>query len=532
MGAFRLQIQPADTLLDFSESVPMDAMPGVNLRSEGEMLWDFRADSITIEATRRFLDITGKQPSTLHELRKKNVEIHYYGTRVFVGAVEEIEYNYDTRRTAIRVDSAGLIVSRIQVEEFSTVQNTMVAPLTNEQILEQIQTLANQALEEKEYDFRVTGYSDDASNFAANTTIVWANAGLFNLEPLLDRYQLQAIAQQDDNETPFLLFSRQEPVTVDGGIYVPNATVYYRAPFDGSIESDLEDNLERIGSDASATTSSGDDFVEAWAYLNGQWVEDLGNGQINIHDMESTGQSAGIANRYRYYPSGYPYTMDPANPIHLITSFLIQTYGASGDFRGGVSIGDRVYFDGTGSEHESVPGTPGHRTIYGVELTEDDRHNYHYASGTTLGQVMKDLAIMTDSMVGFRYDEGVIVYLEGRDSGPEITTGPLRRLRAVSRNQEEYEFEIPAAYADYVHSFNRQQIADYYEAIKNGGSVLFEGEIPIAALEFTPLLPGHKIITPAGSLGKARDIELKERTVTFKAEKRGDPDPGTLPPMR
>lgn len=117
MTAFKLKISGSDVI----KPVDTSTLEEYSQKIEGDGLWDYRLDDLSVSLDKTFLDDFDIKTTEVYQLRKLNAQLLYYNEIVFDGVIEGAKYDWKTETVDIDISSWGKILADIPISFIETI---------------------------------------------------------------------------------------------------------------------------------------------------------------------------------------------------------------------------------------------------------------------------------------------------------------------------------------------------------------------------------------------------------------------------
>lgn len=440
MNAFTLYIDGAN-INNYVDSASFDSFKS---QVEGESIWDFRTDSISFEMDKSYLDDNDILVSKTERMYKKLVVLHYYGQKVFTGAIEEVDYDFDTETLTIEVNSIGKIVSEVTVGSFSTLN-------------------VNHTL-----------------SFMSSHLCAIANDYLENIYPL----KMNCFPILDVVDFPFY---RSINVTEIDLYFDPVGWPLIRMGYCQGLFYDAQENKYYLKFMRLSETM--------WIY----YLPVLENG-VDFDNIISLTEEQGFEKM-----DSEP--IDDSGIIQYIKK--IYTKGKDFTFKGTAKF-NNIYY----SLIKIGVKLP---VIIKIEINPEDKYAHTY-NNSTIGNILKDIAIMTNSIVWIGPDCNL--YFQSRDGIANYEKKNVQNLNGKLIQHGGVELpeafimadDVETALIDYYDSFLAGQFKRYNARFEHDE---FEGDYPL-------LLKNLHVTYNNLNLGLIRSVTYKEDLIEIETEKKID----------
>lgn len=548
-GAFKIKISGVDV----SRHVKRDSLQELQVQAEGRLLWDFRVDSLSIEAGRRIFGALGFTEGDYLSFNRLTVEVFYYGARKFAGWISSGTWDKKTATLSLEIDSVGMIVKDFKAGYW--LSNESASPFTSNYIegdwigyafgeilhsmtietaLQYLSRNINTWLIQLGYSGFIMGTPEvSVRDFEANAVIEALDPGVSSLRlnegtPAGEEfvgifYDDHFDSSDPDNFDFFLIVREWSEVDTDGG------GRSYRSKYWKYL-------LTETGVDISSKT-----FISYGSFsgLDGQdvtpenFVASLNeDGSVfylrRVEPTSSGGFYFPIHAVYRKVTRTHLSEPD-AQRLDVCRNFWAVNYGMTAGTGRGVYVIGSTFFEvaDTETEDDLLPGSPG-RVIFCSREIGVDKHSFIYDAGATVGEVLHDLAVMTDALVGFNYTltgSAVSIFAQNREEGTAVNTTGLIDLKRKFREQTDEEFEVPSAFlaegAEILPTV-QEDIENYYQDRLNRDAEMIETLVHRSQFEdASQLSPGKRLHDVRnGDLGQIKGITYRETSIAINSQKR------------
>jgi len=462
--------------INVSSCISRESLQGFTLRAEGSYLWDFMADSLNLEARKEIFSLMGFALGDHQAFKKVRVELFLYDARHFAGWVRSGSYDKNTRLLSLSVDSAGMVLKDLPAGEVS------------------------------EGETPSTAFSSDWSEvtYSGSRRIERLYS---TMSPLLALQTLTASRSAWLAQKGFEGFDLQDP-SVSIRDFAENYTVGNGEELDAGDYEVLSIRYETFSAGFYLILRINEGGY--WGYYR-QHIGTAGLGSReflgNLHgvalpeylitaDPSSSPfqvyHGAVLIGNYESTVGYYPGVLPPAVREYLSERFDID----ENNFLSRVPIGLVWYVVGI---NES-----GDRTFVQAEVIQQDEYRFAYNAEDRTGQFLRDLAIMTDGLVGFDYSKetGPRITLTNREAGPVVRSSGVLSLRRYFTEASEQGFTAPGVFEllDAV----RAGIEAFYLDRLNRESEDFEVEVLRSKLDDPGAVrPGARLVdAEEGDLGQ------------------------------
>ncbi len=385
---------------DVSSYVIYDSLPSIKLQCEGQSIWDYRTNTVSVSMKDQVFPVLNVSPDKIEQLHNKRMEIKYYGNTIFGGAVETVSYDYKSKILTIHAGDVLRAISQLppyligEVREFKT-QNVRTGD-TPYEMMDRLFNNQKLNLDQSGFDFNMERYIVDLSDFTDYRSYV---------------YQLMTF--RDNIYGVFALTYATNTL-----IYIPESIVS-KTPTGcfGYVVS----NDQILNQNALPVFFQGDNYVIPKTELNDDIVCLL---------KENTGA-------------------DDISELN-ITSAIRRPYGTYITFTKGTQF-------------------------YIVVITESsiDRFIYNYDEKATSGDVLRDLAMLTNGIVAFNPGmqgrfQGILT-LQSRDRGTylaDVNPEYVLDFSVETIKNDIDDLELPDNYI--IPPQVRQSIVNNYRDMLNG----------------------------------------------------------------
>ena len=489
---------------DVSSFISIDSLKDFTIRAEGRVLWDFMTDSISLEARSGIFAPFGLTEGDYQSFKHLPVEVFHYGERKFAGWISEGVWDKSTRRLSLDCSSVGMIIKDfpaglymgsedLPVMAFTSLWSdlsdlsslTMYPSMTPAKVLEILTRNMNGVymregwIQLKDYpSFRLGTPDVSVRDFAENYTVssgAELDAGDYQI--LSIRYE--TITRQ------FYLITRK---TVSG------YWKYYRKLITGS---GLSGSYEFIGYYHGSPAFPYETITSDPTYYDFESIYHGEKGEI-------------VQGIYQTTPS-YSDAIPDAVKEYLSGLYDLQEDG----YRDRAEKGSFWFCVGK--------NLSGHRVFLTAQIIHEDKYQFEYSADATVGQVLSDLAIMTDALVSFDYTYGYPRFsLKNREASTPARTNGLLDIKRKFTEHAEQSFTAPEAYSllDTV----RAGIEAFYLERLARESEYIEVQVKRDKVEdVSVLIPGNRLIdVEEGDLGQIIAVTPGEFDFSISCRKRAN----------
>lgn len=477
MSAFQLYLED----IDVSDYVHFNSITEFEQKAEANSIWDFYTDSLDITFDNSIFEITNASADALENFLNKKIQLKYYGNTVLNGIVSEVSYDYTDEAVEVSADSNGKVFINFTIPSASVIlKNQNPAGDSVEEISNRIISYVQNQIAEQDLPLTIPGTkiinletffplrtinpgTDIITDFSANAS----NFINYELDPpagfaiVLTRNDLYGAYRSNSNNKYYLLYLKQ----IDPSIFNYNWLIFFA----------------EVG--ASGFQGEGN-----WSLTN---QNPIGNNFPGYH----------IPNQ----------NIDPA-VVNALKSYLNEE---NLDIWAKWKFSNSIYYIYINYDNQFQ--------LYRLTVSINNGFIYNYSRDASLGSVMKDIALLTNSICNWNVDgELVFSSRENSFSSILINSEPVE-LYVEIENKTGEQFEIPAAFADYLTEQSKNDIADFYSGylqgkFKNFRIVLEQDAIPASKY---PLLL-KEIQIPVNSTyvnaGIIKQVNFREDLIELKTE--------------
>jgi hypothetical protein len=101
--------------IDVSKYVDASSLEEYSQKIEGDGMWDYRLDDLSVSLDKSFLDDFSVKTTELYRIRKWNAYLEYYGKKVFDGVIEEAEYDFNNETVDLGIWGWGKVIADFPV---------------------------------------------------------------------------------------------------------------------------------------------------------------------------------------------------------------------------------------------------------------------------------------------------------------------------------------------------------------------------------------------------------------------------------
>jgi len=504
-------------LLDLSRVTKRDSLQELRITGEGRLLWDYRASQISLEFGKGIWLTTGLETGDTESLVKRRIDIHWWNSRKFSGFIRRAEWDKKTQTLTTEIDSAGLVIKDLiagipigdtqfnrfrsmHVEEGTAWQwkwtgayQAAIASMSVYNVLEYLTYNINHNILAAGYEGALEeAPTVNVHDFVLNYTF-GAIAGGFNSQDLESGETVVSIVYDSIGADEYLI-TRQPGI---GGFYA-----YYR---------------RRIEYSGISTTR------ELIGYPGSTGINALGGYRIDGDPMARSGTFYAVDVSQPATPTVAVYHWELDVPPAGFWQFMRELLD---DDSLGISTCEGLSCPMAGDHYFAVMETDGERVVVPVEKLQLDRFIFDYDDNATVGQVLKDLGVISDSLVGFDYSNGsgYVGKLQAinRGAGDNVQIEEFLDFRRSNEDENDSTFSMPAAYEDGLLDEVAEEIRSYFENIQNAGTDAISAiahRRKISDLDAIKI--GAKATHPTeGNLGIIREIVFRENVVELHTKLR------------
>ena len=453
--------------------VDADSMGEVSQRCEGENIWDYRLDSVSAEIDKSYMDFKGIKTDKYQSLIKLTVLIYWYGNKILHGAIKNISYNEDAEIMEFDMWSIGMIANELKTSGLDS--RWLGYPRSDGRTLErsllQIIYSLNSRLQFEGYDFQLQQSANiDVVDFEFMESVevnkIHENHSFTYNGYTWGKYGLYMIRHSNASGIYYLVYRKPDPF----GWY----------SFDCfPITKDGIDFTTAISNDGVFPEDEDGYVLENVNHV----IEDEGllkNIQIQLGDLDDT---------------------------DII-------------FQGSVRFGNIYYalvqYGDPDNSNELI--NDGNFHILKIEIIPDDKYIFDYNDGVSYGKIIRDFAIMTNSVCYFGTD--LKLYFQSRNGITGLSRKHVENLKSqYIKNDPEFDPPDEFVIMDSV----KDNLKAYYEEFLSGDFKRYTTNINKDEFEESdfPLML-KKLPTDFKNLdvGMIKAIKYREDLIEIESEKR------------
>lgn len=432
---------------------------GYKEQVEGDSIWEFYTDSLSITLDKSVLSFLGYDLSNYHQLKNKPAILSYYNLIVFGGVVGELQYDDQAQSLNLELFSYGRIIKDLALQEDLSLYSVNVDDIVNDYVVK-----VNEQLSDK-YTFKININAVNVTDMPFYkglkrdfTVSVLPTDDVFFLDPAL--LPVGLFYMLDDRSRFFIAYNTPDTVKESSGF------AYFLIEFDdmGNIDRNnilLQKTLVNFRN--SDGTEEEKNSIEA-ARAIAENDKDEGDDRYGVLDVIPSGNGGFYAlKRIRF------------GEFTQLNNLLLIKY----------------------------------------DLTDGDVYHINYKSGTAFGDLFRDLCIMTDTV--FWVDSGANINITDRSGTGNVTTMSYltHKTKMINRNAE---IEIPDSYL--MLPDVRQALIDYYVSFLTGD--FYSSTIEAFREEFDfsefPLMLKDLKVKEAILAGTIKAVQYGKHTIQLETE--------------
>ncbi len=441
MQAYQLYISttlPGFRLMwDVSEYVDAENFSGYEETAEGDSIFEFWTSSLEASLSIDALNVLLINPSHFWDLKGKEVYLYYYGIKVFGGEVSEIDTDRNDKRVNITASSYGQIIKDmiynfgynrenvdapyIYMDKASGANPKRVAEIMREKINYQLgENHDNRewSLDESDVDVEDFPFYKSLSRLpGGGHSMLYPIARRSSSTFQTSSDSLHAIAQRKGSGT-WAIFRLPTGGT---GFFPFNFVSYRFTPADGWISDSEVFTKTTVNFQFSQPSAAGVEIMRQWWLSINTW-EDGWNHYYLLKAM-----------------------VDPDNPNGAIGLF---------ERRKDVSAAQKRIYS------------------YKFGIGQNDVFTYHYKQPEPFGKKLKDLAIVTNSIIYIGADKKIHVKTRQENSPlPTVVADTIR----LSYEELENTYEFPDAYV--MEPWVKTALSHFFDQFFTGVFITAEMEV-------------------------------------------------------
>jgi len=437
--------------------VDADSFDGITVQCESEFILDFITDDFSVNLDVSVLPFLGYTETNYHTMRKLTVEFYYYGRRIFGGVVGDVSFVKNDESLDVECHSYGRVIKELAIEYSSNF--LAMYGYTPTKILETIIKFANTILTQKSYPFTVDNTSVDVVDF-----------------PFYKSLERSFIKEYQD----FRPYSDHYVQTKFRGIYTRDGVFYL-------VFNETENTYAL-------------------------YKVDINNGNV-LTDVEFPI----IKTTLRNYHTGnlQPVFDDNNQPDDdNLPSGVVDIINADvGMLRSVVPDGNNGYLVAVSPRHSE--GEWWTLRIVRYVKSSQDVYWAKYEKGVKIGEMLKDLAVMTNSFIWV--GPNATIYLQNREGISDLdAVNAIDFSSSINTNND--SFELPSAYLvledvenDVIEYFNNFLSGDFY----NIKAMVYKEEISAAD---EPIMLKNLPVKPALQKGSIVKVNYIEDTIELETK--------------
>ena len=504
-----------------SDLVSQDSLEEFVTQAEGDSIWDYRSDTIQIQFQRNLFAQLGI--SSIAELRKKTVEIYDASTKIFYGAIIESSYDYKSKIINCEIASIGWIVSKLNAgydypeyylrgSKFINTKDRYFRAListsggnTLQEIAERQVNIQNYNLARAGYDLKIKGSLVNNLDISFYKSFIEST----NPFPLTQTVGMGTGSVNQEREIPLAYFVYRD--SIQGNNVLRHYYALYRIDAYYYLAWEIENGSLKQFPVYSAAPR-GDNFM-----LNSQ-TRDSNNNMIYWETavVNDYGKKSVIDRQINYALIGEESLSDNSEQY-------IEYYGV-------IKIGTKIIaiielkkvkrsdLTGRGKTVFDIQNT-GVSPVVAYEISDLDVFLFEYKNATC-GKVLKDFAILTDTIVYFT-PEGSLVF-QNRLASEQVSLSSSSLLKYTEHtiDYSNISFEMPEnIYVDKVLNLSGQYKAYYKELISEGDYIKTIIETPKYLFPFKSPMLGQLMIDEK-DCGIIKKMRYTKNTIELTTEKR------------
>lgn len=452
--------------------------------AETNNIWDYMLDTFRFVSHINILSKFGLTTEKYYQLEKRKIQVYYNNILFFSGAITHIYYSFVNEEVEIKSDSIGLLASNTPPCHYNEKHNRIFRTSgsfyygdTLEQIISKIVSIVNYNLGNQGYSSLLTGLSINTIDFTEFMSLNWNPIRIYDG---IRKYQ--GVFWRIGYPNPYLLFST-ELATMTNNVAL----------------------LE--------IKNSSMDFV------TGMEIENPNNPNVTnlrlyfennkAYEVDITGRIGNLV-LYRAQDSL------PQEYLDRI-SFVFSDYNNTG----AVYINDPdPGYPEAGYLSIQLNNTDEANYLIRFVRSAEDRFDYNYDDTVSMGKILRDFAILTDSIIWISPD-GKIHYqnrIEHNTKTINIESHQLITFYSETTTHSNNQIDLPkeVTIGDEV----RLEIIDHYSRILNNRIVRYYYSCPFEAINQNPMM-AQVITDDFGDLGIVKRCVLKnDGIVEIMSEKR------------
>ena len=401
---------------DVSPWVKADSLDEVTLRAEGESIWDYTADAVSFEIHESVLNALNLE--TVSQLYKSKGWIKYDGDLIVNGWILEPKHNPKSEFITIEIASYLYVASKLPIRysmaEILDNNDPEVGILSNEnEDGDTVEAISSSVIDRIRGAMAMYGFNnnylglelDNIPDFIAFQSIQVEILGhsIIHTTVLINGYNMT-------NDFPLWGLFRHPTTDQAVLIYTIGAGWY---GFVNLPEADMDND---------------------WSFDHHE-----GNCTPGVTFLETE--------------LGLQYNMVGEIDDDAILNSIIDYYGEEPEFSGGARINDDLYY-------AVIDGS-----VVRIVIQDDDKYRFSYDGDTQVGQILKDIGFMADSLVAIT--PGNILKIVHRQTDDQVTIDQALILDKEVRVVDDtgVSLSIPNGFKEYCLESVQSSIIAYYQEI-------------------------------------------------------------------
>jgi hypothetical protein len=460
--------------------------------SETRNIWEYRLDVYNFTAHIDLLTLLNLTTANYYNLIKKNVKVYHRNVLLFSGSIASVKYSFLKKSLDINCDSLGLMAVKMLAypdsgtDKFFATSGSLYHGDSLQRILAKLTSNINYNLLALGYDFFLTGFETNVLDFPIYQSLVLSPIRIYNGANMVFR----GIYFRKDYSDPYLLFTLKNI-----------ADTYGEDPYERSNSVAISFNYATIsfitGTTLETSTAPGiERFRLFFNPSDNKYYHLLIDGQLGevaFFRKNSTMDSYYLKRAESLYGENLRimgFVSFPENSIYPETSYLAIN-----------NLDDDRYY------------------VIRYTKNKDEKFDYSYDEGITAGVVLKDFAILTDSIFWIS-PHGKIIYQNRKEhTSQQIDISSSDLSDYQSENVSYDTTSVPLPDEVILGDEMREELLSYYQAALSKSLLRTQIECPFGALNQNPML--SQLFIDGESIGIVKRFELSaNEMITITAEKR------------